>query len=163
MVDYLLFFISLILLLIGIIGSVIPVIPGPVMIYISILLINPITHTISFNTLLTWGIIVAVFSIIENFIQLYGMKLFGGRKLALIGSTVGFLIGLSIPPIGFIIGTFLGGFIGAFVENKNNTQKALKIAFGSFVGFFGSVVLKLIISFYLVYEYCKILFGFFTQ
>jgi len=85
------------------------------------------------------------------------VKLFGGKKLSLVGSTIGFLIGLFIPPIGFIIGTFIGAFIGASIEYKNNTKKALKIAFGSFVGFFGSIVLKLLISFYFMVKYFSIL------
>ena len=161
--DYLLLFISLITLLMGLIGSIIPVIPGPILAYISIIiLISSIDQSLPFNTLMIWGVVVFFFSIIENFIQFYGVKLFGGRKLAIIGSTIGFLIGLFIPLIGFIIGTFFGAFIGAFIEYNNNTKKALKIAFGSFIGFFGSVILKLIISFYFVYEYCKIFLGFLT-
>ena len=156
--DYLLITLSLITLLIGIIGSIIPAIPGPILAYVSIIiLINSIDQSIPFNTLMIWGIIVIFFSIIENFIQLYGVKLFGGKKLSLVGSTIGFLIGLFIPPIGFIIGTFIGAFIGASIEYKNNTKKALKIAFGSFVGFFGSIVLKLLISFYFMVEYFSIL------
>ena len=162
--DYLLFSISLITLLMGLIGSIIPVIPGPILAYISIIiLISSIDQSMPFNTLMIWGVVVIFFSIIENFIQFYSVKLFGGRKLAIIGSTIGFLIGLFIPPIGFMIGTFFGAFIGAFFEYKNNTKKALKIAFGSFIGFFGSVILKLIISFYFVYEYCKIFVGFLTS
>lgn len=158
--DYLLFSISLITLLMSLIGSIIPVIPGPILAYISIIiLINSIDQSIPMNTLMIWGVVVIFFSIIENFIQFYGVKLFGGRKLSLIGSTIGFLIGLFIPPIGFIIGTFIGAFVGASIE-KNNTKKALKIAFGSFIGFFGSVILKLIISLYFVYEYCTIFVGF---
>ena len=162
--DYLLFFISLITLLIGLIGSIIPVIPGPILAYLSIIiLISSIDQSMPFNTLMIWGVVVIFFSIIENFIQFYSVKLFWGRKLAIIGSTIGFLIGLFIPPIGFMIGTFFGAFIGAFFEYNNNTKKALKIAFGSFIGFFGSVILKLIISFYFVYEYCKIFVGFLTS
>ena len=162
--DYLLFSISLITLLMGLIGSIIPVIPGPILTYISIIiLISSIDQSMPFNTLMIWGVVVIFFSIIENFIQFYSVKLFGGRKLAIIGSTIGFLIGLFIPPIGFMIGTFFGAFIGAFFEYNNNTKKALKIAFGSFIGFFGSVILKLIISFYFVYEYCKIFVGFLTS
>ena len=159
--DYLLLFISLITLLMGLIGSIIPVIPGPILTYISIIiLISSIDQSMPFNTLMIWGIIVIFFSIIENFIQFYSVKLFGGKKLAIVGSTIGFLIGLFIPPVGFIIGTFFGAFIGAFIDYKNNTRKALKIAFGSFVGFFGSIVLKLIISFYFLYEYFRIFLGF---
>ena len=159
--DYLLFFISLITLLIGLIGSIIPVIPGPILAYLSIIiLISSIDQSLPLNTLMIWGIVVIFFSIIENFIQFYVVKLFGGRKLAIIGSTIGFLIGLFSPPAGFIIGTFFGAFIGAFIEYKKDTKKALKIAFGSFIGFFGSIALKLIISFYFLYEYFRIFLGF---
>ena len=155
--DYLIFFISFILLFIGIIGSVVPIIPGPIISYLSIILINLIVNEFSFNTLLFWGIIVVIFSILENLIQFFGVRFFGGRKLAVIGSTIGFLLGLFIPPFGFIIGTFLGGLVGALAENNQNTKKAFKIALGSFIGFFVSVFLKLLISFYFMIQYFNIL------
>tara|TARA_Y100001970_G_C13760066_1_gene615293 strand:+ start:115 stop:606 length:492 start_codon:yes stop_codon:yes gene_type:complete len=155
--DYSIIVISFILLFIGIIGSVLPGIPGPIISYLSILLMNFIIDENSFNSLLLMGVMVVIFSIFENFIQFYGVKFFGGKKLAIIGSTIGFLVGLIIPPAGFIIGTFLGGLVGALIENKQDTKKAFKIALGSFIGFFVSVFLKLVISFYFVVEYFNIL------
>tara|TARA_B100001996_G_scaffold382880_1_gene376106 strand:+ start:752 stop:1255 length:504 start_codon:yes stop_codon:yes gene_type:complete len=156
--DYLLLVLSLLTLLIGIIGSIVPVIPGPILAYLSIIMLMfSIDYTIETNTLIIWGVAVTFFSILENFIQFYGVKLFGGGKIAIFGSAVGFLVGLFIPPVGFIVGTFLGGFIGALYETKDDNVKALKIAFGSFVGFFSGVVLKLVISLFFAYKYYNII------
>tara|TARA_Y100001970_G_scaffold115500_1_gene143948 strand:- start:2078 stop:2569 length:492 start_codon:yes stop_codon:yes gene_type:complete len=155
--DYFILVSSFLLLIIGVIGSFIPVIPGPIISYLSLVLINLLTKDFTFFTLLIWGLVVLIFSIIDNVIQLFGIKYYGGKKLAFVGSIIGFIFGLLIPPIGFIIGTFLGGFIGALIENSQNTKKAFKIALGSFIGFFIGIFLKMIISFYFVFQYYNIL------
>ena len=155
--DYFILVSSFLLLIIGVIGSFIPVIPGPIISYLSLVLINLLTKDFTFFTLLIWGLVVLIFSIIDNVIQLFGIKYYGGKKLAFVGSIIGFIFGLLIPPIGFIIGTFLGGFIGALIENSQNTKKAFKIALGSFIGFFIGIFLKMLISFYFVFQYFNML------
>ncbi len=155
--DYFILITSFLLLIIGVVGSFIPVIPGPIISYLSLVLINLITKDFTFITLLIWGLIVIIFSMLDNVIQLFGIKYYGGKKLAFVGSIVGFIFGLLIPPLGFIIGTFLGGFIGALIENSQNTKKAFRIALGSFIGFFVGIFLKMLISFYFVFQYINIL------
>ena len=61
-------------------------------------------------------------------------------------SVVGFFF---IPPVGFVLGPFFGAFFGALIDNKNKVN-ALKIAFGSFVGFVFGTLIKLFYSIYVI-------------
>ena len=149
---------SILLLGIGLLGSVFPGVPGPPAVYIALLILHFFTeYTFSNKFLIIWGCIVIFITVAENLMQVYGVKVFGGDKKAIIGSVIGFLIGLFLPiPFGSIIGMFIGALIGAIIETKNNFEKAVKIALGSIIGFIASVFLKITLSCFLVYEFLKL-------
>ena len=85
--DILFIVIAVILLCLGVAGSLIPGIPGPPFAYASILILHLFTDYNSSNEfLIIWGIVVVVVSFADNWMQLYGVKKFGGSKKALIGS-----------------------------------------------------------------------------
>jgi len=84
--------------------------------------------------------------ILDYTIPAMGTKKFGGSKAGAIGTTIGLIVGLISPiPLGFIIGAFLGAFIGELTHSIDITR-ALKAAFGSFLGFLASTTLKFIVS-----------------
>ena len=88
---------------------------------------------------------------IDFWIQIHGVKKFGGGKKAVNGSIVGLILGLLfIPGIGIIIGPLLGAFVGAQMEAKKFND-AIKIAFGAFVGFIVGTLSKLSFSIYIIY------------
>ena len=67
----------------------------------------------------------------------------------------------------FIIGPFFGALIGAYLDNKDDVLKVIKIATGALIGFVGGLVLKLVVCFYLfrefyltIQEYFESLFNF---
>ena len=137
------------LLLLGVIGSIIPILPGPLLSYIALLLYHFSINRIEDDSLIWMGIAVIVISILDYFLQIYGVKQAGGGKYAIRGSVVGILLGVFLfPPFGILIGAFIGAFIGAKIEMKNN---AVKIAFGALWGFIIGTILKLCFSIYVVY------------
>ena len=158
--DILFIVIAVILLCLGVAGSLIPGIPGPPFAYASILILHLFTDYNSSNEfLIIWGIVVVVVSFADNWMQLYGVKKFGGSKKALIGSILGLFGGIVMPvPFGFVIGPLLGAFIGTLLENENEIGKAAKIAVGSFIGLLTGTILKLGVSFYLVFIFIKLFF-----
>jgi len=158
--DILFIVIAVILLCLGVTGSLIPGIPGPPFAYASILILHLFTdYNSSKEFLIIWGIVVVVVSFADNWMQLYGVKKFGGSKKALIGSILGLFGGIVMPiPFGFVIGPLLGAFIGALLENENEIGKAAKIAVGSFIGLLTGTILKLGVSFYLVFIFIKLFF-----
>lgn len=147
--DLLLVTIGLILCITGIIGSVLPVLPGPPFGWLGLLFLE-LTDAIPNNywfLVITFVIAIGIF-LLDYMMPAISTKKFGGSKAGAIGAVLGLIIGLISPiPFGFLIGPFVGAFIGEFVFNKTEGPQALKAAFGSFLGFIASTFMKLLVSF----------------
>ena len=146
-----------ILLVIGIIGSIIPVIPGPPISYAAVVLMHFFTpYQFDSYLLMTLASIVIFVTFLDYWLQIEGVKRFGGGKKATNGTIIGLLVGIfAFPPIGILVGPFLGAYIGAKMEDKS--EESLKIAFGAIIGFLVGTFLKLFISGFIV---CKVILVF---
>lgn len=154
--DIFLSIIGLLFMFTGLIGSLIPVLPGPPLSWIGLLLLH-LTDSIPDDWTflsITLAIALIVFAL-DYIIPAMGTKKFGGTKAGMIGTSIGLIIGIIAPvPGGIIIGPFLGAFLGE-LSNKADSQTAVKAAFGSFIGFITGTFLKFIVA--IVY------FGFFIK
>jgi len=152
--DVVLIIIGILLLLIGFAGCIIPGVPGPPIAYIGLLIQvfkteNPFTT----KFLIIWALIMVGVSLLDYVVPVIGTKKFGGSKRGIWGSVIGLFIGIFFfPPIGLIIGPFLGAFIGELTGGKE-TQSALKAGFGSFIGFITGVALKLVVTGLMAYYF----------
>lgn len=145
--DYVLIGFGIILMIIGILGCVLPLLPGPPLNYMGILMLH-FTEGFQFTNrfLLIWAIITVVVFALDYIIPVWGTKKFGGSKQGIWGSVIGLVAGLFFfPPFGIIIGPFVGAVIGELTSGKDSGA-ALKSGFGSFVGFLTGTILKLIAS-----------------
>ncbi|GGD21543.1 DUF456 domain-containing protein [Hyunsoonleella pacifica] len=145
--DIILIVIAALFMLLGILGSFLPVLPGPITSWVGLLIIH-FTDAIPMNTtfLVVTFIIAACIWVLDYIIPAIGTKRFGGSKYGMIGTTLGLIIGLLSPiPGGIIIGPFVGALIGELI-NKNDSKVAIKAAFGSFIGFITSTFLKFIVA-----------------
>jgi len=145
--DIFLILLGFLFIIIGIVGSLLPVLPGPLASWFGLLLlyltkIVPIDYTFLGITL---GLAILI-TIIDNFIPAMGTKKFGGSNYGVIGSLLGLIVGMFFIPFGIIIGPFLGAYIGEMIKDNKDSNKALKAAFGSFIGFLASSLLKFITS-----------------
>ena len=140
------------ILLLGIIGCFVPVMPGPPISYGALLVFHFFSsYNIDENTLWLWALIVIAVTVFDLWVQIYGVKKFGGTKKAVNGSIIGLIIGIFLfPPFGIIIGPFLGAFIGAKMDDPD-VNKALRIALGSLAGFVAGTIVKLSVSLYIIY------------
>ncbi|WP_353779646.1 DUF456 family protein [Winogradskyella sp. 3972H.M.0a.05] len=145
--DIFLVIVSLLLMILGIVGSFLPVLPGPLTSWIGLLILKFSDAIPISNTFLVLTFIVALgIWILDYIIPAMGTKRFGGSKAGMIGTTIGLIVGLIAPiPFGIIIGPFLGALIGE-LTNDSDFNKATKAAFGSFLGFIASTFLKFIVS-----------------
>jgi len=144
--DIVLLIIGFILIIGGIIGSFIPILPGPITSWFGLLFLYltdvvPMSYTVLGITL----IIALLIFILDYFIPAMGAKRFGGSKYGVIGTTVGLIIGLFIPPFGIIIGPFLGALAGELL-NGTKSDLAVKAAFGSLLGLLTSVFIKFTVA-----------------
>lgn len=145
--DYVLIGLGVLFIISGILGCVLPVIPGPPLSYLGLLILH-FTERYQFSSrfLIIWAIITAVVYALDYVIPAWGTKRFGGSKRGVWGSVIGLVIGLFFfPPFGIIIGPFLGAVIGELTSGKDSGV-AIKSGFGSFIGFLVGTLLKLITS-----------------
>lgn len=145
--DIFLVCIAALFLILGLIGSLLPVLPGPPLSWIGLLILYT-TNAIPMNwtfIIITFIIAFAIF-ILDYIIPAVGSKRFGGTRAGMIGTSVGLVVGLLAPiPGGIIIGPFVGAFIGEMI-NAPNSRIAFKSALGSFVGFLASTFIKLVVA-----------------
>lgn len=146
--DILLALIGLFFVFVGLLGAVLPVLPGPPISWLGLLLlyltsIIPINYTVLVITFL----VALLVTVLDYIIPAWGTKKFGGSKYGIIGTSFGLLIGLLIPiPFGIIIGAFLGALLGEIYNQSSKPDKALKASLGAVIGFFISTGLKLLVS-----------------
>jgi uncharacterized protein len=143
--ETILVIIGAILILFGIIGAFLPIVPGLPFSYAGLLLLQ-FTSSPPFQVMffVYWALIVVVVMSLENIIPAVGAKRFGGSKEGIIGCLAGAIIGFFFfPPFGIIIGPMVGAFLGEVITGKSSDQ-AMKAAIGSFIGFFVGTVIKVV-------------------
>ena len=148
-----------ILLMGGVVGSFLPVLPGPPLAFLG-LLIMQLTDEYKFsgNFIWSWLAITVVVTILDYVIPAYGTKRFGGSKYGAWGSMIGLVAGIFLLPIiGIIVGPMLGAFVGELIAGKTSSQ-SLKAAWGSFLGFLAGAFLKLTVCFIMIYYYLDQIF-----
>ncbi len=150
--DIIIICVVALILLLGVIGCFVPIIPGPPISYGALLVFHFFSsYNIDEKTLWLSAFIVIVVTVFDLWLQIYGVKKFGGTKKAVNGSIIGLIIGIFFfPPFGIIIGPFLGAFIGAKMDDPD-INKALKIALGALAGFVVGTLVKLSVSLYIIY------------
>ena len=132
----------------GIVGSFLPVLPGPITSWVGLLLLH-LTSVVPQNwTFLGITLAIAVFIfILDYFIPAMGTKRFGGSKYGVYGTTIGLIVGLFTPiPFGILIGAFVGALVGELIYDSKDTNRAIKASFGAFLGFLASATIKFSIA-----------------
>ena len=153
--DYVLVLAGIVLMILGILGCILPVLPGPPISWAGLLLLNLTRFAgFSFQFLAIFAGVALVVTILDYVVPVWGTKKFGGSKAAAWGSAAGVIIGLFFPPIGIIVGPFLGAFIVELWSGKDSNT-SIKAAMGSFIGFLAGAGLKLITSFLMTYYFIK--------
>lgn len=151
--DILLFVSGIICLIIGLAGCFLPVLPGPPLAYVALLLLH-LTDYATFSTaqLLTWLAVVVVVQLLDYVVPMLGSKYSGGTQWGTRGCLVGTLVGLFFMPWGILIGPFLGAFIGELLGGSAKCQ-ALKSGLGSLLGFLLGTVLKCVTCGYFIWQF----------
>lgn len=142
--------------LIGIIGSIVPGLPGPPISWAGLLLLHmsdKIDYTPRF--LVIFAAVAVIITILDYIVPIWGTKQFGGTKAGAKGSTWGLVVsvfvlpflGITIGPMG-IVGILAGPFVGAYIGEKlqGDPDHALRSAIGSFVGFLAGTLMKLVFT-----------------
>lgn len=157
--DILLIILGAICIIVGILGCFLPIIPGPPVSFLGLLLLEWTEKSpFDSDTLWMWGLIAAGVTALDYVVPVYGTKKFGGTKRGVWGSTIGLIVGLFFGPLGIILGPFIGAFLGEMSTGKATNKEALRAAFGAFVGFLVGVIIKLIASGWMAWLFFKNVF-----
>ena len=147
--DIALTLLGFLLMLVGILGSFLPVLPGPPISWLGLLLLY-LTKAIP-DDWWVLGITLAIalfITIMDYIIPAMGTKKFGGSKAGMWGTIIGLLVAIFFPvfgPFGIIIWPFVGALVGELI-NKADQKTAMKAAFGSFIGFLTGTFMKFVLT-----------------
>lgn len=146
--------------IIGIVGSVIPVLPGPALSFVGLICAYLTdSSSIGESTLWLWGAITVVVSIMDYVLPGYFSKLFGGSKAGITGATIGVFVGMFFGPVGIIFGPFAGAVLGEMLNQQRTLDEAVKVGFGSLISFIVGSGLKIIVASMMTYYIVQDLIG----
>jgi len=134
-----------IFLVVGLIGCIVPALPGPILAYLSLVLISipGAWAVLPVWVLVVLGVLAVAMVVLDNVLPALSSKKAGASKAGIWGSIVGMIVGSFFTPIGTIIGAFVGALAGEIVFNPEN-KEPLKAAAGVFRGTVLAIMLKLV-------------------
>ncbi|MDP2856995.1 MAG: DUF456 domain-containing protein [Bacillota bacterium] len=144
----------------GLIGTVMPVLPGPVLIYAGMLLYGAMTDFASLDSgfFVMQAIALAIVFSVDYVASAVGTRLFGGSKQAAVGAIIGTVPALVfLGPLGIVIGPFVGAVAIELLRGAKLTA-AVRVGFGTLIGTLGGTLFKLCAEVVMiVYFFIKVL------
>ena len=143
------------LILLGLAGSVLPVLPGPTLSFIGLFLVALIRHfspPLTPTLIIFMLIITIAVTVMDYFIPLIGAKKYGTSKWGIYGSIVGMIIGAFFSPWGMLFGALIGAVSVEWMVSRKEKQ-ALRAGWGIFIGSILGSILKLVVSGVMAYYF----------
>ena len=168
--DILLIILGTICILIAILGSLLPVLPGPLLGFVGLLLLHfTSSHPFGRTFFIIWAGIIIAITAMDYLIPIRWTKKFGWTKAGVRGSTIGLIIWVIILPllgiviwpfglVGLIAGPFLGAYLGEKIAGWHH-EHALRSAVGSFIGFLTGTLIKLVVCIVMAGYFFSNLYG----
>ena len=152
MMDILLLLAALVLAVTGIVGCIVPVIPGVILSYAGLLCAYGCSGSaLTPAALWIWAAVTVVVSLVDYLLPGYLTRLFGGSRASVVGATLGVFAGFFLfPPIGIVVCPFLGAVIGEPIHDSRDTARAPRAGIGSFLAFVAGTGIKLAASIYML-------------
>lgn len=141
---------AIILALSGIVGSIVPALPGPPLTLGGLLVAYFITPEVTMTVVITMTILTIIAQVIDYLAPIWLTKMGGGSRAAIWGSTLGTIAGLFFMPVGLIVGPLIGAFLGE-MSSSHELGKAVRVALMSFVAFLLTTGFKLVLSLMMCY------------
>lgn len=151
--QVLLYILAAVLIVVGILGVILPALPGLPLVFGGMLLAAWVDgfERIGVWTLVILGVLTALSLVIDVIATAMGAKRVGASRLAIIGAMLGTIIGLFFGFIGVFIAPFIGAVIGELLHRRKLEQSdvghAAKVGLGTWFGIVLGVVSKLALGF----------------
>lgn len=154
--DTLLSILAVVCGLTGVAGCFLPVLPGPPVAYLGLLLVHW-TDSAQFSGeyLALWAVLTGAVTLADYLLPAWITGRLGGSRQATRGAAIGTLAGLFFMPWGLVLGPFAGAFIGEMLHDRTDNARAFRVAFGSFLAFVLGTGLKLVVSLLMTFAIVK--------
>jgi uncharacterized protein YqgC (DUF456 family) len=138
--------IAMSLIVLGVLGTFIPGIPGPVAVFAGMLLAAWIDHfsRVGWVGLVILGVLTAAALAIDTVASVLGARRVGASRPALIGALVGTVVGLFFGFVGILIAPFVGAVIGQ-LSSRAHLPSAVRVGVGTWVGLAVGAFAKILI------------------
>ncbi len=146
--QILIIILTVLLMLAGLVGAVVPVIPGPLLVFAGALLYawHGDFLIITWGTLGVLAALTAVSQVLDYAASIIGARAFGASRWGMVGACLGALAGFLLANIpGAIAGLFLGAFICELFRGRDMRTSA-KVGFGTLLGFLAGTAGKIFIT-----------------
>ncbi|SRR5581483_4660990 len=123
------------LIIAGVIGTFLPVLPGAALVFGGMLLAAWIDHfeRIGWITLTILGVLTVLVFVIDIVAGLMGARRVGASRLALLGAAIGTIVGMFFGIVGILIAPFIGAVIGELIAS-GQLEPAARVGFGTWLG-----------------------------
>lgn len=154
MLEIILISLGLIIAILGLIGCIVPGIPGPPLNLVALLLLEIATGgSYSINFYITWGLITVATIILDYIFPIISAKKFKASNYGIWGSVIGMIIGIVFfPPFGMITGLFLGAILGELIAGRKGAD-AMKVGLVTFFSTLLMIVFKFSASAMMTYYF----------
>lgn len=140
-------------LIVGVVGAIVPALPGPPISWVALLIIYfAIPGGVSTSVLLLMLLLTLLVTLLDYVAPAITTKWGGGSKAAIWGATLGVFVGMLFAPSGLILGPLACAFIAEYLQEQN-LGKSVRVALWSFLAFLLTTGLKLVACFWMAY-YC---------
>lgn len=145
------FIVAILLVTIGIAGTVLPMLPGVPLVFAGLLLAawHGGFDQVSILTMVIIGVIAAMAWVVDFFASVVTAKKVGASKYALWGAAIGAVLGITGGIVGLIIGPAIGAIIGELITHKNtskeSTTKATAVGIAAGLGFVLALAIKIVL------------------
>jgi uncharacterized protein YqgC (DUF456 family) len=137
--------ISSILMLLGLAGSILPILPGPPLSFIGLFLLALLKHfspPLTPTLVIILAIVTILVIVMDYIIPLLGAKKYGASKWGVWGSVLGMAIGIFWSPFAMLLGAFIGAVVVEWLVGKKKGE-ALRAGWGVVMGTLFATILRL--------------------
>ena len=140
-----------ILILSGLVGLLVPALPGPPLLFIGFLLAAWAEDFIfvGTGTLVVLGLMAALMYLIDLAATVFGAKRFGASRQAAIGAALGAVVGIFFGLVGMLVGPFIGAVLGEF-HARPDLRAAGRAGMGATIGLAIGAAAKIALGFTMV-------------
>ena len=136
-----------ILLVIGLVGAIVPLIPGVPIAWVGLFIYAIATgfERISIAAIVIFFVLMLLTVLLDFLAPMLGASKYRASRWGITGAFLGFIVGIFVLGIwGIILGPLVGAFLGELIARRKPKQ-ALGSAFGAFLGFIAGVLFKVIL------------------